>query len=157
MILRILHWGSRCVLAGLFIYSGYIKLQAPLQFAATIASYDLLPLSMAIPLARYLPWVEVVLGALLLIGWKLRYVALGTAGLLVAFIAAMGITYFRGIEADCGCFGSGERISLLTLGRDALILLPALFLAWKPSLPGRLPKAPEGHEGHEQPQADLVR
>jgi hypothetical protein len=41
----------------------------------------------------------------------------------------MSITYSRGIEANCGCFGFGERISPLTLARDAGFFILAAYLA----------------------------
>lgn len=128
-ILRILHWACRIVLAGVFIYSGYIKLQSPLQFAAAITGYKLVPDALVLPLAEYLPWLELALGVLLLSGWKVRYTALGASTLLVCFIAILTLTYFRGIDADCGCFGFGDKISPRTIARDGLILLPALYLA----------------------------
>jgi len=127
--LRILHWACRIVLGGIFLYSGYFKLQSPLQFAAAIAGYKLVPNSFIMPLADYLPWVEIALGALLLSGWKIRYVSIGASALLLAFIAILTVTYIRGIDADCGCFGFGDKISPRTIARDVLILLPAIFLA----------------------------
>ncbi len=126
--LRVLHWLCRLILAGIFIYSGYVKIQSPLQFAAAIAGYKLVPDSLIAPLAEYLPWIEVGLGILLLSGWKLRYVATGASALLVMFISILTITYIRGIDADCGCFGFGDKISVKTIARDGLILLPAVFL-----------------------------
>ncbi len=126
--LRILHWSCRIILAGIFIYSGYIKLESPLQFAAAITGYKLVPDSLVYPLANYLPWVEIALGVLLLAGWKLRYVAMGASTLLLAFISILTVTYLRGIDADCGCFGFGDKISMKTIARDFLILLPAVFL-----------------------------
>jgi uncharacterized membrane protein YphA (DoxX/SURF4 family) len=129
MILRVLHWVCRCVLAGVFLYSGYVKIHPTLQFAIAITGYKLVPERLILPLATYLPWAEMLLGLLLLIGWKIRYVSTGAAGLLLVFIVVLAITYFRGIEADCGCFGLGDRISPLTIVRDSLFLLPAIFLA----------------------------
>jgi putative oxidoreductase len=127
-ILRFLHWFCRFALAGIFIYSGYIKVQSPLQFASAIAGYKIAPDNMIMPLANYLPWVEIALGILLLAGWKIRYVALGAAALLAGFTAILTVTYLRGIDADCGCFGFGQKISPFTIARDALMLLPALVL-----------------------------
>jgi uncharacterized membrane protein YphA (DoxX/SURF4 family) len=127
--LRILHWACRIVLAGIFIYSGYIKLKSPLQFAAAIFGYKLVPNSLVYPIADYFPWVEVALGALLLVGWKIRYASIGASALLLAFIAILTVTYMRGIDANCGCFGFEDKISPRTIARDALILLPAIFLA----------------------------
>ena len=126
--LRVIHWACRLLLAGIFIYSGYVKIQAPLQFSAAISGYKLVPDSLVLPLATYLPWLELALGALLLSGWKIRYVAVGAAALLFSFTVILTVTYLRGIEADCGCFGFGDRITPRTIARDLLIVLPALFL-----------------------------
>jgi uncharacterized membrane protein YphA (DoxX/SURF4 family) len=128
MGLLILRWVCILLLAAVFLYSGYSKMQSTLQFAAVLAQYQLVPTGLVLPLASYLPWTEIVLGLFLLTGWKTRLAASAAAALLSVFIAAMTVTYFRGIEADCGCFGIGEKISLGTIGRDALLLLPAAFL-----------------------------
>lgn len=127
--LRILHWLCRLFLGGVFIYSGYVKVGATLQFAVAIMGYRLVPEKLVLPLATYLPWIEIVLGLLILSGLKIRYVSMGTAGLLLFFIAVLAITYFRGIKANCGCFGFGDRITPLTIARDCLFLIPAIFLA----------------------------
>jgi len=129
MIFQIIHWIFRIGLAGIFLYTGYIKLESPLQFAAVLYGYKLFPTDLILPMSKYFPWVEIALAILLLIGWKMRYVALAACGLIMAFIAILAITYFRGIEANCGCFSFGDRITPLTIVRDGLILLPALYLA----------------------------
>jgi len=128
----ILAWISRIVLAAIFVYSGYTKIQAELQFAGAIAGYKLLPDSMILPVATWLPWLEVALGLLLLSSWKTRWVAGFASGLLAFFIVVLTVTWLRGIEANCGCFGIGEKISPLTIGRDGLFLIPALFLTFRP-------------------------
>ncbi len=133
-ILRIVHWTCRLILAGIFIYSGYIKAQSPLQFASAITGYKLVPDSLIFPLANYFPWVEIALGVLLLIGWKIRYVALGAVALLLSFTVILTVTYLRGIDADCGCFGFGQKISPLTIARDVLILIPGVLLIFETNL-----------------------
>jgi uncharacterized membrane protein YphA (DoxX/SURF4 family) len=134
MAFRVLHWASRIILAGIFLYSGYVKLQSPLQFAAALAGYKLFPIGLILPITYYLPWIEVALGVLLLVGWKVRYFAACTAGLLFLFLSILVITYLRGIDADCGCFAAGGRISPLTIARDALFLVPAVFLGLEPRI-----------------------
>lgn len=129
MILKLLGWLTRLFLAGVFIYTGYIKLAAPLQFAAALTGYQLLPENLIWPVANYFPWIEIVLGAALLIGWKIRYFSLGAVGLLLFFTALLLVTYFRGINANCGCFSFDDPISLKTILRDSLLLIPAAFLA----------------------------
>lgn len=128
MIHRTLHWICRIGLAGMFLYTGYIKLESPLQFAAVLYSYKLFPDSFLLPMTKYFPWVEIAFAVLLIIGWKMRYVAVATCGLLLSFISVLAITYFRGIDANCGCFSFNDRITPLTMVRDGLILLPALYL-----------------------------
>ena len=131
MIWTVLHWAARLFLGGIFIYAGYTKIDNELGFSAAIEGYQLLPLWSVLYVAQYLPWVEVALGVMILSGWKLRYFAAGGAGLLGSFILAMAITYARGIDADCGCFGLGEKISPFTLLRDSMFMVPAVFLAWQ--------------------------
>jgi len=129
---RILHWLCRLVLGGLFLYAGFTKLYPPdhrFLFEMAVSAYQLLPPWAVIVVARTLPWLEVALGAILIAGWKLRYTSTFTALLVGGFIAAMGITYARGIEADCRSFGFGEAISPFTLARDSVLWLMAVYLA----------------------------
>lgn len=137
MIWRILHWACRLFLGGIFIYAGYTKLENPLQFAAAVEAYQLLPPHLVIWVVKILPWFEISLGAALAAGFATRYTAAVAGGFLAVFIGVMFVTYLRGIEADCGCFGVGERISPFTLARDALFILPALFLIIQPRLERR--------------------
>jgi uncharacterized membrane protein YphA (DoxX/SURF4 family) len=139
--LRILHWLCRLGLAGIFIYSGYIKLQEPLQFAVAISGYKLVPENLIFPLATYLPWLELALGFGILIGWKIRYFSTSAAILLLFFIVVLAITIGRGIEANCGCFSLDERISPKTIARDSLILIPALYLVIEPRIRKRWQKS----------------
>jgi|WetSurMetagenome_2_1015567.scaffolds.fasta_scaffold591727_1 uncharacterized membrane protein YphA (DoxX/SURF4 family) len=132
--LRILHWLCRLALAGIFIYSGYVKLQEPLQFAVAIAGYKLVPENLIFPMATYLPWLELVLGFGILVGWKIRYFSMSASVLLLFFIVVLAITVGRGIEANCGCFSLDERISPRTIARDSLILIPALYLVIEPRI-----------------------
>ena len=77
--------------------------------------------------------LEVLLGLLLIRGWKLIYGAGFTTLLLGFFLTMMGISYARGVEATCGCFGLGEPVSSATLLRDTGFFLVAVFLtisAW---------------------------
>jgi putative oxidoreductase len=139
----ILHWLFRFVLAGIFIYSGYIKLDSPLLFEAVLYTYNLFPNAYVPAIAQYFPWVEVTLGLLLLIGFKhrIRYLAGAATLLLFIFVAILGITYLRGIEADCGCFGFDDPISPRAIVRDALILIPALYLLFAAPLFRKTPGA----------------
>jgi uncharacterized membrane protein YphA (DoxX/SURF4 family) len=143
MTLRILHWASRIILAVIFLYTGYIKIQDPLQFAVAISGYQLVPENLVMTIAQWFPWLEIALGVFLIIGWKIRYVAGASATLLLFFTVILSITYFRGIEANCGCFSFNDRISPKTIARDSIILIPALFLLFEPGRRLRQSEIPE--------------
>lgn len=125
---------ARLFLGALFLYAGTAKLAEPFLFEMAVDSYQLLPPKAVIVVARTLPWMEIALGMLLWRGWKLHYLAAFTALLLGFFLTMMAITYSRGVEATCGCFGFGEKVSPQTLLRDALLFGVAVSLAvaaWK--------------------------
>lgn len=136
-VLKILHWACRLFLGGIFIYAGYTKIENSLQFAVAVEGYQLLSPDSVIWVVKILPWLEIVLGVTLLSGLVIRYTAGFAGAFLMFFIGVMLVTYLRGIEADCGCFGVGERISPFTLARDVLFILPALFLVVQPWLESR--------------------
>lgn len=131
MTIRILHWASCIILGVIFLYSGYIKIDSPLQFAAAVTGYQLVPENLVFTIAKYFPWIEIALGIFLLTGWKSRYAAVAATALLLFFTAILTITYFRGINANCGCFSFDDQISPKTIVRDSIIILPALFLVFE--------------------------
>jgi len=143
MTLRILHWMSRIILAGIFFYTGYIKIESPLQFGAVISGYKLFPDVFHPLIVNYFPWVEIALGFLLIIAWKkiIRYVAGAATALILFFIVVLTITYVRGIDASCGCFSMDDKISPMTIVRDGLIIIPALYLLAEPLFRKKKPEA----------------
>lgn len=60
---------ARLVLAGVFIAASLPKLAQPLAFAQTVANYRLLPESAVTLTALALPWLELVAGGALLVGF----------------------------------------------------------------------------------------
>ena len=51
------------VLAGaVFVYAGVLKVRDPLQFANDISNYRIIPWSVGVGLAFYLPWLELLCG-----------------------------------------------------------------------------------------------
>jgi uncharacterized membrane protein YphA (DoxX/SURF4 family) len=126
---------GRIVLGFIFLYAAYTKLyfgggwhlgDYQFFFAMAIDSYKLLPLWAVEWMARVLPWFEVMLGALLIIGVGLRWIGSITSGLLLVFIAAMTRAKILGLEINCGCFGNNEKLGTATLLRDSSLLLLAL-------------------------------
>lgn len=137
---------ARLLLGGLFIKMGVSKLGHPVKFLKDIREYGLLPeapvfdsLNLINLTAIALPWIEILCGVLLIVGFWLRGSSL-VLGLMLAFfttaifLRAVGVyneggIAFCGIEFDCGC-GAGvinicrklaENLSLLGLCVIALL------------------------------------
>ena len=122
----------RVILGGVFAYAGYVKLRDPWQiFAASIASYELVPMWMGEILAKTFPWFEIVLGVGLVIGRRLLAPsATLTALVLLFFNVMLWRAFLQGKEIDCGCFGAGEALTWKTLVRDGSMLAGALVVVW---------------------------
>jgi uncharacterized membrane protein YphA (DoxX/SURF4 family) len=123
----------RLGLGGLLVVAGALKLRAPVAFATEIANYQLLP-AVAPYVAAILPVLELVIGGALVVApraWR-RAAALGALGLLAAFTVAVGSAYFRHINIDCGCFGTGGGpITALTLLRNVLLMAAAATICFQ--------------------------
>jgi hypothetical protein len=127
--IRWLGLALRVFLGGAFLYAAWLKLREPwMLFAMAVDAYQLLPQWAVILVARTLPWAELLLGLLLIAGKWVRFSSAAVSALLAGFLAMMAFTYLRGLQIDCGCFGSGDPISLRTLARDSGLLAAALLL-----------------------------
>ena len=119
----------RVGVGAVFVYAAYTKLRRPwMLFAFSINSYGLLPEWGVKLLARTLPWLELALGVLLLVGYGLRYVAAAATALLSVFFSVMLRAHFKGLGIDCGCFGFGEKLGARTLIRDGVLVALSLGL-----------------------------
>jgi uncharacterized membrane protein YphA (DoxX/SURF4 family) len=131
----------RLVLGAVFLYAAWTKLRQPwLLFAMSIDSYQLLPEWAVLTIARTLPWLELLLGVLLVAGIGLRYVTVATSLLLIFFFGVMLRSYGKGLGIDCGCFGVGEALSAKTLVRDGLLMSASIFLCWRACSAGASPR-----------------
>jgi uncharacterized membrane protein YphA (DoxX/SURF4 family) len=123
---------ARLALAAIFLWAGIAKLREPwMLFAMQLDSMHVFPDASITFFARTMPWIEVVLGVLLIAGIQMRYVASAATALLVVFFAVVTILYLRGFQGDCGCFGPGEQLGPKTLVRDAALVLLAMWVTWE--------------------------
>ena len=95
---RLLLIPARIILGAVFIYAAYAKLHFNgawhlrdyyFFFAMGIDSYKMLPLAIVEWMAKILPWLELGLGTLLIVGAGVRWVGLMVTALLVVFMAAL--------------------------------------------------------------------
>lgn len=103
----------RIVLAGLLIVAGYLKIQDNSALFETMAYLTWLPMWIKSLVIDLLPYVEIIVGGLLLTT-KLDKIAVPAATLIYLSFFIFAIYGFStGIEGDCGCFGDLEDGSLL--------------------------------------------
>jgi uncharacterized membrane protein YphA (DoxX/SURF4 family) len=103
-----LYHGTRIVLGIVFIYASYDKILHPSAFAKIIYNYRILPDELINLSAIFLPWLELVIGSLLIIGvWLPGSVFIGNI-LLIIFFCALMYNKARGLDISCGCFSTGE-------------------------------------------------
>jgi putative oxidoreductase len=119
------------VLGGIFLYAAHAKVLDPRPLVTIIWNYRILPPGPVNLMAIYMPWMELVVGIALVTGFKRRAGALCSAGLLVAFMVALGINAVRGVNVACGCFStSAEDVhnAWFLVLRDLPMLLAALVM-----------------------------
>lgn len=121
--------GSRAVLGLIFIRASVGKIGHPVAFADIIEEYHILPIFLINFFAVVLPWIGLISGAGLVVGFLTRSNALIINGLLVVFMIALGVNVLRGVDMDCGCFdvSDGESIQE-ALVRDVFFLLLGLYV-----------------------------
>jgi uncharacterized membrane protein YphA (DoxX/SURF4 family) len=123
---------GRLALAAVFLWAAYTKLRDPwMVFAMEIDAMHIAPDSMVEPVARTMPWVELVLGVLLVVGIQTRYVATIATVVLAGFFAMLVFLYLKGFQGDCGCFGPGERLGPKTLARDFVLVALSGWVTWE--------------------------
>lgn len=126
----------RIVLGCVFVWSGILKVKEPLEFAQNVANFRIFPVEISFLVALVLPWIELICGVFLIVGLLRCASALVLAGLLCAFLVLIISTMVRGIDVDCGCFGSiGRKVDYLLVLTDVFLLYLAfnIFLSNKQS------------------------
>jgi uncharacterized membrane protein YphA (DoxX/SURF4 family) len=115
-----------------FIYASLDKIAAPAYFAGTIQNYQLLPDSLINIVAIILPWLELICGILLLAGIWHRSAALIISFLMIAFIVAITSVIIRGLDIECGCFGSDTSANWARIVEDIFFLTFSLQIVFYP-------------------------
>lgn len=129
---------ARLTLGGVIFVAGALKVTTPYKAAAAMRAYELLPIGIANVFGVALPWFEVGLGALLILGVATRLSALFAGSLMILFILAISSAWARGLSIDCGCFGGGGQVEpgeakyLQEIIRDFGLALLGAYLYWRP-------------------------
>jgi uncharacterized membrane protein YphA (DoxX/SURF4 family) len=109
---------SRIFVGALFIISGLIKLNDPVGFSYKLAEYFSEPVfnmpflePLALGLAIFLVILEVVLGVMLLVGYKSKITIWSLLLLIVFFTFLTFYSAYFDVVKDCGCFGDALHLT----------------------------------------------
>jgi putative oxidoreductase len=117
----------RIIVGGVFLWAGVLKIFNPLEFAQGIANYRVSPRLISFFLALVLPWLEVLCGVFLIFGIFRKASAFLVSCLLVGFLVLVFSAILRGLDIDCGCFGSlSQKADYKLILTDSLLLFFSL-------------------------------
>jgi uncharacterized membrane protein YphA (DoxX/SURF4 family) len=129
----------RLVMGGVWIYAGAVKAVDLGESVGAVFAFRLIPDAPARLVGSVLPFVEIALGILLVLGFATRFAAIGSAVLSIVFLLAISSAAARGLRINCGCFGGGGDLSagqqtayVIDIVRDSALLAGSLILVWWP-------------------------
>jgi uncharacterized membrane protein YphA (DoxX/SURF4 family) len=129
---------ARLGLAAVWLISGAIKVVDIDSTTASVRAYQLFPDGAASLIGAVLPFLELALGLLVLLGIGTRLVGVLSIVLLLVYIAGIAQSWARGLTIDCGCFGTGGQVAAgqtqypQDIARDTGFILLALWLSIRP-------------------------
>ncbi|MEP7201430.1 MAG: MauE/DoxX family redox-associated membrane protein [Ilumatobacteraceae bacterium] len=114
------------LLGALFLIAGVSKLASPRQWHAQSAD-----LGVPVPVSTVVPYVELMVGALLVSQVARRLVAAGAGVLLIAFTILLIVRLRQGRRPPCACFGAltSTPIGWSNVARNGAFVVLALAIA----------------------------
>ncbi|EON74993.1 hypothetical protein ADIS_4482 [Lunatimonas lonarensis] len=151
MVKQVLLGVVRAIVGGLFIFSGLIKINDPVGTAIKLEeyfdvfSYDIAPIfellkGIALPLSVFLVVTEVVLGVMVIVGWRIKLAVYLLMGMIVFFTFLTFYSAYFNKVTDCGCFGDAIKLTPWeSFFKDIflLVLIMVLFLFRRDLVPNQ--------------------
>ena len=123
------------LLGSVFLVAGAGKLTHSTEFSGIVAGYGLLPEGPAQIYALLLPWTEIVIGALFILGILTRITSALSIAVIASFITANISTLVSGATGMCGCFGDIIPLThTQSLTANFIMLAMSTFLLFRPSI-----------------------
>ncbi|PQJ71890.1 BT_3928 family protein [Polaribacter butkevichii] len=153
MILKLITQISRILVGALFIFSGFVKLVDPIgsqykfqeYFSADVLNMEFL-IPYALPFAILLIIAEILLGVMILIGYKPKFTVFSLLALMLVFLFLTWYSAYYNKVTDCGCFGDAVKLSTWgTFYKNVVLIALVLILVVglkhiKPIFTGKIPK-----------------
>ena len=144
---------SRILVGALFIFSGFFKLVDPIgsqykfqeYFSESVLNMEFL-IPYALPFAILLIVVEIILGVMILIGYKSKLTVWSLFLLTLIFLFLTWYSAYYNKVTDCGCFGDAIKLSTWETFYKNVILIALIVLLLikvahiKPVFKGNVPK-----------------
>jgi uncharacterized membrane protein YphA (DoxX/SURF4 family) len=130
---------ARLILGAVLLIAGALKVPNLPKSAMAVRAYEMLPIPLANFLGYTLPWIEIGIGLLLIVGVTVKISGALGALTMLAFIIAIAQAWARGLSIDCGCFGGGGTIDpedtkyLSEIIRDIGLMALGIFLYLYPN------------------------
>jgi uncharacterized membrane protein YphA (DoxX/SURF4 family) len=134
--MKILVHIARLLVAATFLFSGFVKLVDPLGSAYKFEeyfSYDVLNMEYLIPYA--LPFsivliiIEILLGLMLLIGFKPKFTSWSLFFITLVFLFLTWYSAYYDKVTDCGCFGDAVKLTPWeTFNKNVVLIILIGFL-----------------------------
>jgi len=125
---------GRLILGGVLFAAGFLKYEHLDKSRMAVRAYELLPISVANFFGISLPFLEIAVGILLVVGAAIRISAAIGGALMFIFIIGISQAWARGLSIDCGCFGGGGQVApgtasyLPEILRDTALAAIAIYL-----------------------------
>ncbi len=116
-----------------FVYAAVDKIIHPDQFARIIYNYHQVPGQLINIFALFLPWVELITGILVIVGYWEKAAVVMIGGMLVMFMIALSMALVKGVNIECGCFSTTSKAKgpiKDLIFRDILLLLSCGVILW---------------------------
>lgn len=130
-IIKILFIVLQIGMGSLFIIAGTLKIHDPSTFLTVIETFQLLPYPLAYISAYLLPWMEIICGLALILNKGQQSALIILTALITIFIIALALSWGRGLDIVCGCFGKAGSLKtnyLLLLTRNFAILATLILI-----------------------------
>lgn len=125
----------RVFLGGYFLFAAVPKIAEPYAFSVAIAHYKMMPDWGVNAFALVLPWLELLVGGCLVLGYRVRTSSILCAAMLLMFVAAIGWAMAHDLKIDCGCFGDTdkEEVGWPKIFKNLGMMAMCAYLVWWPS------------------------
>jgi uncharacterized membrane protein YphA (DoxX/SURF4 family) len=134
--MKILAQIIRILVAATFIFSGFVKLVDPIGSDIKMKEYlspEVLNIPFLIPytllLAVLLILAELVLGIMLMVGFKPKLTLVGITLLMLVFLFLTWYSAYYNKVTDCGCFGEAVKLGTWeTFYKNVMLIIFIVFL-----------------------------